>query len=113
MPPPLTWRNVVGYGLGDVANNFAFAMGALFLLNYYTDVAGIGAAAAGTLLMLVRIYDALMDIVAGRMIDRTTSRWGHFRPYLLWGAIPLMLFSVAVFSVPAHWSAAQKLLYAI
>ena len=112
MHSALTWRNVAGYGLGDVANNFAFAMGALFLLNYYTDVAGIGAAAAGTLLMLVRIYDALMDIVAGRMIDRTTSRWGHFRPYLLCGAIPLMLLSVAVFSVPSNWSTGQKLLYA-
>jgi glucuronide carrier protein len=64
------------------------------------------------LLMLVRIYDAFMDIIAGRMIDRTTSRWGHFRPYLLCGAFPLMLLSVAVFSVPANWSATQKLLYA-
>jgi glucuronide carrier protein len=109
---PLTWRNIVGYGLGDVANNFAFAMGALFLLHYYTDVAGIGAAAAGSLLMLVRIYDALMDIVAGRVVDRTTTRWGSFRPYLLWGACPLMLLSVAVFSVPANWEATPKLLYA-
>lgn len=109
---PLAWNSVVGYGLGDVANNLAFAMGTLFLLHYYTDVAGIGAAAAGTLLMLVRIYDALMDLVAGRVIDRTTSRWGHFRPYLLWGALPLMLLSVAVFSVPADWDATSKLLYA-
>ena len=84
---PLTWTNVLGYGLGDVANNFAFAMGALFLLNYYTDVAGISAAAAGTMLAVVRIYDAVMDVVAGRVIDRTSTRWGRFRPFLLWGAI--------------------------
>ena len=108
----LTWGNIIGYGLGDVANNFVFAMGTLFLLHYYTDVAGIGAAAAGTLLMLVRVYDAAMDLVAGRVIDHTTSRWGRFRPYLLWGAAPLMLLSVAVFSVPANWGDTPKLLYA-
>ncbi len=109
---PLTWTNVIGFGLGDVANNFAFAMGALFLLNYYTDVAGISAAAAGTMLAAVRIYDAVMDIVAGRVIDRTSTRWGRFRPFLLWGSLPLMLLSVAVFSVPAGWDATDKLIYA-
>ncbi len=110
--PPLTWKNIIGYGLGDVANNFAFAMGALFLLNYYTDVAGIPAAAAGTMLIVVRVYDAIMDMVAGRVVDRTSTRWGRFRPFLLWGAVPLMLLSVAVFSVPAGWSADAKLIYA-
>lgn len=49
MNQQLSWRTIVGYSLGDVANNFAFAMGALFLLSYYTDVAGVGAAAAGTM----------------------------------------------------------------
>ena len=52
MNQQLSWRTIVGYSLGDVANNFAFAMGALFLLSYYTDVAGVGAAAAGTMLLL-------------------------------------------------------------
>ncbi len=55
MNQQLSWRTIVGYSLGDVANNFAFAMGALFLLSYYTDVAGVGAAAAGTMLLLVRV----------------------------------------------------------
>ena len=58
MNQQLSWRTIVGYSLGDVANNFAFAMGALFLLSYYTDVAGVGAAAAGTMLLLVRVFDA-------------------------------------------------------
>jgi len=111
---PLKWSNIVGYGLGEMANNFVFSMGMLFLLNYYTDVAGIGAAAAGTMLMVVRIYDAVMDVVAGRVIDRTgtSARWGRFRPYLLWGALPLLLLNVAVFSVPAGWGATDKLVYA-
>lgn len=111
---PLQWTGILGYGLGDLANNFAFSLGMLFLLNYYTDVAGISAAAAGTLLVVVRIYDAVMDLVVGQVIDRTciSPRQGRFRPYLLWGAMPLLLLNVAVFSVPADWSAANKLLYA-
>jgi len=111
---PLKWTSIIGYGLGDMANNFAFSMGMLFLLNYYTDVAGISAAAAGTVLVVVRIYDAIMDIVAGRVIDRTgtLSRWGRFRPYLLWGSLPLLLLNVAVFSVPSGWSEGAKLAYA-
>lgn len=109
---PLTWTNIIGYGLGDIANNFVFVMGALFLLNYYTDVAGISPAAAGTLLALVRIYNAVTDIVAGRMVDRTSTRWGRCRPFLLWGGLPLLLLSVAVFSVPAGWNTTGKLIYA-
>lgn len=108
----LGWRSIIGYGLGDVANNFAFAMGALFLLNYYTDVAGIAAAAAGTMLLVIRIFDAFMDILAGRVVDRTRSRWGRFRPYLIWSAVPLMATSVLVFSVPAGWGGEAKLIYA-
>ena len=109
---PLKWFNVIGYGVGDMANNLVFAMGTFFLLNYYTDVAGIPAAAAGTMLAAVRIYDAAMDVVAGRVVDRTSTRWGRFRPFLLAGALPLMLLSVAVFSVPSGWSVTAKLGYA-
>lgn len=69
MNQQLSWRTIVGYSLGDVANNFAFAMGALFLLSYYTDVAGVGAAATGTMLLLVRVFDAFADVFAGRVVD--------------------------------------------
>ena len=109
---PLTWRNIVGYGLGDLANNLVFTTGMLFLLNYYTDVVGIGAATAGSLLLIIRIYSAVIDVVAGRTIDRTSTRWGRFRPFLLWGALPLLLLNVAVFSVPTGWDASWKLAYA-
>ncbi|MEC5387476.1 glycoside-pentoside-hexuronide (GPH):cation symporter [Uliginosibacterium sp. H3] len=113
----LPWRVVLGYGLGDMANNFSFALGLLFLLHYYTDVAGIPAAAAGTLLVVVRIYDAFMDIAAGRVIDRHRGfgyerRWGRLRPWLLVGALPVLVLNVAVFSVPAGWSPTAKLVYA-
>ena len=66
MNQQLSWRTIVGYSLGDVANNFAFAMGALFLLSYYTDVAGVGAAAAGTMLLLVRVFRCLCRTSGGQ-----------------------------------------------
>lgn len=103
MNQQLSWRTIVGYSLGDVANNFAFAMGALFLLSYYTDVAGVGAAAAGTMLLLVRVFDAFADVFAGRVVDSVNTRWGKFRPFLLFGTAPLMIFSVLVFWVSV-WS---------
>lgn len=110
----LGWKAIAGYGLGDMANSLVFSMGMLFLLNYYTDVAEIGAAAAGAMLMAVRIYDALMDIAVGRLIDRagTPHRFGRFRPYLLWASFPLLMLNVAVFAVPATWSDTAKLVYA-
>lgn len=108
----LSWRTIIGYSLGDVANNIAFAMGALFLLSYYTDVAGVGAAVAGTMLLVVRIFDAFADIAAGRIVDSVNTRWGKFRPFLLFGSAPLMLFSVLVFCVPADWSHTSKVIYA-
>ncbi|MEG2829858.1 MAG: glycoside-pentoside-hexuronide (GPH):cation symporter, partial [Edwardsiella sp. (in: enterobacteria)] len=112
MSQSLSWRAVIGYGCGDMANNVAFAMGALFLLSYYTDVAGVGAAAAGAMLLSVRILDAFIDVIAGRVVDKTTTRWGKFRPYLVFGALPLMLCSILVFSVPADWSHDGKVFYA-
>ena len=104
--------NIIGYGLGDAANNFAFAMGALFLLSYYTDVAGIPAAAAGTMLLVIRIFDAFADVAAGRIVDKTWTRWGRFRPFVLWGAVPLMGLSILVFSVPSWLGPDGKLAYA-
>ena len=100
-PKKLSPLSVVGYGAGDAANNLAFTTATMFLLVYYTDVAGISAAAAGTLLLVVRVFDAFADIFAGRVVDRTYSkRFGKFRPFILFGSLPLLLLSVATFSVP-------------
>src|SRR3954469_22764651 len=90
----------LGYASGDAANNLAFSMSSLFLLLYYTDVAGISAAAVGTMFLVVRFWDAVTDLFAGRLVDKTQTRWGKFRPFLLFGAHPLLLISVAVFSIP-------------
>lgn len=93
--------SIFGYGAGDAANNLAFTTATMFLLIYYTDVAGISAAAAGTLLLVVRIFDAFADVLAGRFVDRTYhKRLGKFRPYIMFGSVPLLLLSVATFSIP-------------
>jgi glucuronide carrier protein len=81
---PLTY---LGYAAGDAGNNLAFAMFGMFLLLYYTDVAGITAAAAGTLFLAVRAWDAFADIFAERIVDRISTRWGKFRPFLLFGSV--------------------------
>ncbi|MBA8989026.1 glucuronide carrier protein [Curtobacterium pusillum] len=97
----LSKTSIIGYGAGDAANNLAFTTATMFLLVYYTDVAGISAAAAGTLLLVVRVFDALADVFAGRIVDRTYSkRFGKFRPFLMFGSVPLLLLTVATFSVP-------------
>jgi glucuronide carrier protein len=97
----LSKLSIAGYGAGDAANNLAFTTATMFLLVYYTDVAGISAAAAGTLLLAVRIFDAFADVLAGRVVDRAFSkRFGKFRPFIMFGSIPLLLLSVATFSVP-------------
>jgi len=90
-----------GYASGDAANNLAFSMSSLFLLLYYTDVVGLSAAAVGTMFLLVRFWDAVTDLFAGRMVDKASSRWGKFRPFILFGALPLLLLSMATFTVPS------------
>jgi len=105
-------RSVFGYGLGDFANNLAFALSTAFLLYYYTDVAGLSAAAIGTMFLVVRLWDAFADLFAGRVVDRTMTRWGKFRPFILFGAVPLMFLSYLTFHVPSGISDSAKLLYA-
>src|SRR5690606_9033514 len=90
-----------GYGAGNMANNLSFTLASMFLLVYYTDVAGLSAASVGTLFLVLRIVDPFVDLVAGRLVDRTYSkRWGKFRPYIIVGSVPILLLSIATFHVP-------------
>jgi len=111
-PDSLRPVQYLGYASGDVANNLTFTLVSMFLLVYYTDVVGIAAGAAGTILFVARVWGAFTDIFAGRMVDKTTTRWGRFRPYFLFGAVPLMLLAVATFSVPAGFGDTATLVYA-
>jgi glucuronide carrier protein len=105
-------REYVGYAAGEVANNLAFQTVSMFLLIYYTDVAGIAAAEAGTLFLVVRVWGGFTDLLAGRRVDRTTTRWGRFRPYLLFGPLPLLALLVATFSIPSGWSNEARVAWA-
>ncbi|MDX1482720.1 MAG: MFS transporter [Woeseiaceae bacterium] len=107
----LRFREKLGYGLGDTASNFFFTTFNVFLLYYYTDVFGLSAAAVGTMFLVTKIIDAASDPVMGLIADRTNSRWGKFRPYLLWGAIPYGLLGYAMFANP-DLSYNGKLVYA-
>jgi glucuronide carrier protein len=95
-----------------VANNLTFSMVSAFLLIYYTDVAGISAATAGTLFLIVRVWGGVTDLIAGRRADATSTRWGKFRPYVLFGSVPLMLLLVALFSIPSGLSDDAKVIWA-
>ncbi len=108
---PLKFREKLGYGLGDTASNVFFQVFNLFLLYFYTDVFGLAPAAVGTMFLVTKIVDAVSDPVMGLIADRTNSRWGKFRPYLLWAAIPYGLLGFAMFLSP-DFSATGKLIYA-
>lgn len=96
----LNWKEKVGYSLGDMASNFYWRVFDLFLFIFYTDVFGLSAGAVGTMMLVTRLIDAVSDPLMGALADRTKTRFGKFRPYLLWGAIPLSVAGVLTFTVP-------------
>lgn len=104
-------KEKLAYGLADTANNLIIGTAASFLLYFYTEVFGLRAAAAGALLLGVRVADGLIDLMVGVAADRTRSRWGRFRPWLLWMAGPFSIFAVLAFSTPP-WGSEAKLIYA-
>ncbi|HCO80885.1 MULTISPECIES: MFS transporter [Bacillus] len=101
----------VGYASGDFACNLIYATVSTYLLFFYTDVYGLSAAAAGTMFLVVRAIDALADPFIGAMVDRTNSRFGRFRPYLLFGALPFAVLAILCFTTP-DFSEMGKLIYA-
>ncbi|MFC0469302.1 MFS transporter [Halalkalibacter kiskunsagensis] len=96
----ISFKEKVGYGFGDLASNLVFAAVGMFLLFYYTDVAGASAAAVGTIILLSRLLDGFTDIGMGAIVDKTKSKHGKARPWLLWMAIPYAVAAVLLFSVP-------------
>lgn len=105
-------REKVGYSLGDASANFVFQLLIVFQAGFYTDVMGISAAALGTLLLVVRISDAITDPLMGIIADRTNHRWGRFRPWLLWSALPFAFLFWLAFTVPGDSSDSFRLIYA-
>ena len=99
------------YGCGDFGCNIIYTAMSAFLLFYYTDYAGVSAMAVGTIMMISRIFDGISDIVMGVIVDRTHSRFGKARPWILRMCIPFAISGVLMFSVPASWTSTPKLVY--
>ena len=105
-------REKIGYGLGDAASSMFWKLFTMYLLFFYTDVVGISAAVVGTMFLITRIWDTFLDPFIGILGDRTHSRFGKFRPYLLWGAIPFGLCGILTFSSWGGDSEISKIVYA-
>ncbi len=101
----------LGYGCGDLGSVLFWQTIMVHLLFFYTDVFGLEAKIAGIMFFVSRVLDAVFDVVIGMTADRTKSRWGKFRPYILWGAIPLAVVAVFTFTTP-DFSEVGKIIYA-
>jgi GPH family glycoside/pentoside/hexuronide:cation symporter len=110
-PDRLSFQEKLAYGLGDTASNFYFQFFNLFLVFYYTDIFGLAPVAVGTMMLALRVFDAVIDPAMGVIADHTSTRWGKFRPYILWGAVPYGVLGYAMFLNP-HLSQHGKLVYA-
>ncbi|MBU2914164.1 MULTISPECIES: MFS transporter [Reichenbachiella] len=104
-------REKMAYGLGDFASSMFWKLFSMFLLFFYTDIFGISAAAVGTMFLVTRVWDAANDPLMGIISDRTQTRWGKFRPFLLFGAIPFGIVGVLTFTTP-DLDSTGKLIYA-
>ncbi|PTY00146.1 MFS transporter [Opitutus sp. ER46] len=111
MPEKLRFKEKFAYGLGDTASNFYFQAFNLFLAYYYTDIFGLPSAAVGTLMFITPLLAAVMNPVIGMIADRTQTRWGKFRPYILWGSIPYGILGFLMFANPG-FGPGGKLAYA-
>jgi glycoside/pentoside/hexuronide:cation symporter, GPH family len=96
----LSIKEKVGYGLGDTASHFVWDMVGFWILIFYTDTFGISAAAAGTIMLIARVWDMVSDPIMGIIADRTNTPWGKFRPYILWMALPYSVLAVLTFTTP-------------
>jgi len=108
----LSFFEKAGYSAADAAANFVFMTMILFQANFYTDVFGISATAAGTILLAARLWDAFFDPIMGVLADRTQTRWGRFRPWILWTAFPWAVVMVLAYSTPHGWGMGAMIAYA-
>jgi len=108
----LSFSEKLGYSGADAAANFVFMTMILFQTNFYTDTFGLTAGAAAAILLWPRLWDAAFDPIMGVLADRTETRWGKFRPWLLWTAVPWAIVMVLAYTTPKGWSTAAMIAYA-
>jgi len=102
----------VGYSCADAAANFVFMTMILFQTNFYTDIFGLAAGTAATILLAARLWDAVIDPIVGTLSDRTKTRWGKFRPWILFTALPWCIVMVMAYTTPTGWTSSQMVAYA-
>jgi len=107
----LSIKEKIGYGMGDAGCNIIFGAIMLFVNYFYTDIFGLAPALVGVMLLSIRVIDAVTDPIMGAIADRTQSRWGRFRPWILWMAAPFAFFSYLMFTTP-DWAYSSKVIYA-
>ncbi|KOC89761.1 glycoside-pentoside-hexuronide (GPH):cation symporter [Winslowiella iniecta] len=108
----LSAKEKISYGLGDMASHIGLDNVIIFLTFYYTDVVGLPAVFVGTLFLLARVADAIIDPAMGMVADRTRTRWGRFRPWLLWLSVPFGVSCLLIYAVPESLSLSGKMIYA-
>ena len=99
------------YGCGDFGCNIIYTAMSAFLMFYYSDYAGVNTLAVGTIMLVSRVFDGVSDIIMGVIVDRTKSRFGKARPWLLRMCVPFAVSGILLFSVPAGMSETAKLIY--
>lgn len=104
----LKWYNKVGYGSGDVAGNVVYAFLSTFVMIYLTNTVGLNAGIVGTLIALSKLFDGVTDIFFGSMIDKTKSRMGKARPWMLYGYVGCAVTLIGVFAIPESMGGRQR-----
>lgn len=105
----LKWYNKVGYGSGDLAANMVYALLTSFVMIYLTDTVGLNAGIAGTLMMFSKFADGITDVFFGSLIDKTKSKLGKARPWMLWSYIGNAVMLIAIFAIPESWGGYGKI----
>src|SRR5690606_41813197 len=106
-----TLREKIGYGLGDASSSMFWNLFGMFLMFFYTDIFGMEAKVVGTMFLITRVWDSCFDPIVGIFADRTNSKWGKFRPYILYVAIPFAIIGAFTFYTP-DFNDAGKAVYA-
>lgn len=99
----LKWYQKIGYGSGDIAGNVVYALLTAFVMFYLTDTVGLSMGIIGTLIALSKVFDGVTDFFFGRMIDKTHTKMGKARPWMLWPYIGCSVALVACFAIPTSW----------
>ena len=108
----LSFFEKAGYSAADAGANFVFMTMILFQTNFYTDVFGLTAGAAAAILLWPRLWDAVADPIVGILADRTETRWGKFRPWILATAVPWFVIMILAYTTPKGWSMGSLIAYA-